>query len=602
MCKFLLLNVAVFIFFISPICGQKVQPLPETRASEAATRVSKQANQIERLVNALLREKFRLSLADSVFLFASLGKIWKDENPVTAKDFFKKAVDEASPLLTDSPKERTEKINLLRKLLTLSAQIDSKITEKIINQLRSESEAQQKQSLQNSIAFSEASLAIITTNPKLGFELAVSALSLVEKPSQNEKIYDVILFLGLKDKKLSEELLLLTLKLAQNSSDFEAIGRLALFTSPKSYTIEVNFLSDNSKRHVLSLFLDKLVQLSTLSQQNQILAEQKEQACVFFLAGKGLKETINIYLPDKSGLLSQITQQSNLCQHASDSSKTQSVFEEMVADKKDSTVEELVQAADGTTDITKKAFYFLLAVGKLSREKKFEKAVDLLDAMDESARKAMGTDDSDVFWRAMRNGNALDAIKQKLQAKDLGGARRIIEKTPSDLRPTLQIQASREILEKVTKVDFSNSEQSFAFTLIADARQKLPNTDDPFLSVNLYLSLLRRYAILLPDEVTIVFREAVKAINRADAAKDEEKYKGKDFANGENIIPLPFLLLENNEDNVLNQIEDIAKPYSRVRLKLGLLSVSMARYTEIKMKLEEEKSRKKLSQNQNSLN
>jgi hypothetical protein len=541
------------------------------------------------LNNALLSEKVRLSSGERVFLFANLAKVWKDQDLLVAKDFLRKAVDQASPLLNDDPHERIQKLGWLRNLISLSGQIDLRITEEITSKLKlkSESGGQSSQSLQNSIALTDAALALTSINPKLAFNMAIAALGYLENPSQNEKIYSVILFLAMKDKGLSEDLLLRVLKLAQSTSDFRSIGSLASFTSPKSSNVQVDFLSDRSKKYVLTVFLQNLIRLSALVQQKQLLSEQKEPACVFFLIGVGLKETINTYLPDESASISQVSLQSNLCQQASASSSTQSLYDLLSASTKDLTIEELIQAGKDAVDVTKKAFYFSQAVAELSREKKFERALELLNDMDDPTRKAMGTDNSDSYWRAMRHANALAAVLQELEAKDFGAAARIIDETPPDSRPMLQIQVSREILSKASRIDSSDAEQSYAFALIVGARQKLPTMDDPFLSVNLYLSLLRRYALLLPDEVASVFREMVKAINRADDAKNEKQYEGKDFADGEDIIPLPPILFESNEAIVLNQIEEVQRPYSRVRLRLGMLNAAMAKFAEERKKLEE---------------
>jgi len=546
------------------------------------------------LNNALLSEKVRLSSGDRVFLFANLAKIWKEQDLLVAKGFLRKAVDQASPLLNDDPQERIQKLGWLRKLISLSGQIDFRITEEITSKLKSESGGQAGQNLQNSIALTEAAVALTSTSPKLAFDMAVAALGYLENPSQNENIYNVILFLAMKDKELSEDLLLRVLKIAQNTSDFQSIGQLASFTSPKSNSGQVDFLSERSKKYVLTVFLQNLIRLSALFQQKQLLSEQKEQACVFFLIGVGLKEPINAYLPDKSSLISQVSLQSNLCQQASASSSTQSLYDLLSAGTKDLTIEQLIQAGKDAVDVTKKAFYFSQAVGELSGEKKFERALELLNDMDEPTRKALGTDNSDAYWRAMRHANALAAVLQKLEAKDFGAATRIIEETPPESRPMLQIQVSREILSKVSRVDSSDAETSYAFALIVGARQKLPTMDDPFLSVNLYLSLLRRYAQLLPDEVALVFREMVKAINRADNAKNEKEFAGKDFVDGEDIIPLPLSLLESNEDIVLNQIEEVQRPYSRVRLRLGMLNAAMAKHVEERKELEEKSRLKSL--------
>jgi hypothetical protein len=581
-----LMSAALVVLSIGFGYGQKKDPTSKAPVPDASPLLSKRDEQIERLNNALLSEKPKLTSGERVSLYANLARIWKVDKPTVSKKFLKDAIDQASPALVDSRNEKDEKMASLRKLLPLSEQIDPTLTEQITRQLKAESEAQPGHRLQNSIAFTDAALAVVSTNPSLAVEMATAALQYIERPSENEKLLSVILFVARKDKKLSEDLLLRVFEFAKQVDDLQSIGSLALLTSPKSSTVEVDFLSDSSKKYVLSIFIDRLVRLSALAQQNQLSPEQRGQACRLNIVRRGLSPVISSYLPNQAPLAPQLDQLSSLCQAVPGTDPTQSLLDELSKSSGDLTLEELIQAGEDAANPQKKAFYFSLAVGKLGKEKKFERALELLDHMNEETKRAMGTDNDDSFWRATRQANALNAVLQRLETQDFGGASRLIEKTPTSLLPELEIQISQAILRKVSKADSSDPMQSFAFDLVNDARRKLPNMDDPFAGVNLYLGLVRRYATLLPDEAILVFQEAVKAINRADNAKDQEKNHGKDFAGASDIIVLPPELLEH-EDVIGSYIHEVQKPYTRVRLRLGLLGACVTKYRDEKKQVAE---------------
>ena len=560
--------------------GQKKEPAANPPALDNSQAVTKRGEQLDRLHSALLSEKPHLSLPEVVALYASLAKIWKDEQPIISRKYLQDAIGLASPAMADGSKEKDEKIALLRRLLSLSEQIDPKLTDQIIKQLKSESEGEPRHRLQNSNALADAALAVVSSQPKLAFEMAIAALEYVDRPSENEKLFSIVLFLARQDKKFSENLLLRVFEVAQRVDDLESIATLALYTSPKSTTLEIDFLSDNSKKYVLSGLIERLTQLSVLAQQNQLPQERRDQACRLNTVARGLLPVISSYLPNQTGLAPQLDQLSTLCQQGG-SPSPQSWLNELSKDGKELTVDELIQVAEDSINPQKKAFFFTVAIGKLSKEKKFERAVELFDGMNEETRRAMGTDNDDSFWRGGRQATALNAVLQRLETQDFSGARRLIDKTPGKLLPELELQVSQAVLRKVSTVDASNPMQSFAFDLVDDARRKLPAMDDTIASVNLYLGLLTRYATLVPDETILIFKEAVKAINRADDGKDQDKTSHKDFAGGNDIITLPPVLLEQ-EDVIGSYVRDIQKPYTRVRIRLGLLNACLNRYRDEK--------------------
>ncbi|MGH9959000.1 MAG: hypothetical protein ACREBC_18035, partial [Pyrinomonadaceae bacterium] len=112
-----LLLTYIFISLLGSVFGQGVRSTSQTQKKpsqaqkkESAIFVSKRKKQLDRLNNALLSEKVKLSSGERVFLFAVLAKIWNDEDSVVAKTLLQKAVDQASPHLTDDPKEKAQRI------------------------------------------------------------------------------------------------------------------------------------------------------------------------------------------------------------------------------------------------------------------------------------------------------------------------------------------------------------------------------------------------------------------------------------------------------------------------------------------------------------
>ncbi len=552
-----------------------VQQVKVDWPSQQPQKTSQLAYQIDRVQDNILKEDVGLSLDERVSLYANLARIWKDQDPKLSIKFLRTAVDQSLPSLTDNPNDRNEKLRSLRKLLILSGQVDAQTTDDIVKALKSEGASENRNRQQNSIALTEAALALVASNPSAAAGLAVAALNYLDKPSQNEKIYHVLLSLAARDKKLAEDLYRRILKFAQSTSDAQSIATLALFTSSKSHTVQVDFLSDRSKTEVLDIFLQILTQISARFEQKQMLPEEREENCKLFLIGSGLRETFNSYLLDKPQLISQALGGSLICHQASTSAGTQSLFDVLSTQAKDQTTEELLKSARNSSDHIKKSFYFSVVIGRLSRDRNFEEVIEILDEMDEPSRKAMGGGDDLTYWTAMRVSNATSAVLQKLETQDFGAANKIIARTPADCRPQTGLQVSRSILSKATSIDSSRAEHVFAVDLIADERKKLPNLD-PFLSVDLYLSLLRDFSSLLPDEAPLILRETIKAINKADTSKQNQSLT-KDFAGALDLIPLPAVMLQNQE-LVLSEIQQVERRYTRVRLKLGLLKASMQEY------------------------
>jgi hypothetical protein len=555
--------------YVYSVFSQQAAVPPSDRAQKLNTR----EQQLVRLRDSVVREAVRLSTTERVGMYASLARIWKKQDLDLSKEFLRTALDQSIPTLTDGSKERSQKLACLRKLLAIAEEIDPQVAKEIIKALESKDRAEAGSRTQNSIALTEAALSLIGTNLDAAFRLAVAALNSIDTPSQNEKIYGVILSLAIRDAKRAEEFFLRVLKLSKASSDREAIARLALFTSPKSSTLAVDFLSDPTKKVVLDTFLQTLAFLSAERQQEQVTEDQKERNCNIFLIGNGLRDTFIRYLPDRTTLVSQLFTGSLICPQGS--SRTQSVFDAIATRAKDLNVDELLKLATGSTDPARKSFYFSMAIGRLSRDHKFEEVIEILDQMDEGTKKAMGGGDDTSYWTAMRISNGTSAVLQRLENADFSSAKKIIEKTPADCRASVQVEVGRSILGRSPRNDSSSADSTFAMELLADARQRM-STLDPFLSVNLYLTLVRDLSSMLPDEAPLILREMVKAINRADTLKENDSQE-REFAKGSDIISLPALLLQN-EEFVLYEIQQVQKPYTRVRLKLGLLNSSMQEY------------------------
>lgn len=105
-------------------------------------------------------------------------------------------------------------------------------------------------------------------------------------------------------------------------------------------------------------------------------------------------------------------------------------------------------------------------------------------------------------------------------------------------------------------------------------------------AVRLYKDLAHQYLIARPTESEVMFRNAVKYINKTD--NDNPEYiADKDWAPMRDYVAVTSDLLEIDEISITSSLNNVSSRRSRVRLKLGLLESSLKRFVDARKKLDE---------------
>ena len=249
------------------------------------------------------------------------------------------------------------------------------------------------------------------------------------------------------------------------------------------------------------------------------------------------------------------------------------------------TVEELVSAAQETKDKGLKLKYYYEAIVKLESTKRYDEILSLLNGVTEDGRESLGKDPFGMrVWDGWYSQYALLSATQYAKNKDLPPVYKIINGTPKNIRPSVRINLIYELP--------ANEYQVFILENLEETRKELTSIDVlPATKADYFLALFLLYVKTQPTEAESVFREMIKAINKADAENPDFKPE-KDYAPLKDYISLPSKILETDEVNVMNDFADISSRRTRVRLKLGLLESSLVNYVTEKRKFDDETKKK----------
>ena len=219
------------------------------------------------------------------------------------------------------------------------------------------------------------------------------------------------------------------------------------------------------------------------------------------------------------------------------------------------------------------------ALAILEKEKKYIETISLLDGVDgDDFKKA-----SPIGWDNWRVDSSFQAVMIANKAKDLPAMYRIVDKTPKRIRPDVRLLIAKEL-----KPDH----QFYAENL--DEMQKeigtIEQADKD--AANFYRELSELYLKVRRVESEVMFRKAVKHINKADS-DNPDFTTDKDWAPFEDYLPMSWEQLDADELSIMSSLNNLSSRRSRVRLKLGLLESSLQKLAEVAKKVEAENKKAK---------
>lgn len=491
-------------------------------------------NQAATTTDELLKHAVALNPPQRGVLFGYLAKTWHGRDKVKARGYLKKAIEEVAHAPNrETFAERNERLSSARTLLVLAAKFDSELTREINSILSTDLDHDsEEQRNANANAFVQAALTLVDSDHDKALSLGSMSLKLGRTPN----IIYLLSKLGMRDQSAGDKLFLEVLSVTERTLDSNMLGAL----SRLAFIGRVP--SESVRKRTLDILADLLLAVA-----------QANTVCQFTRIAVPLIPHFRALLPNRAQMVEAAIVRCN---------NSSSAFAETVTgqdyDPQLNSVDDFLRAADETNNRERRVFLRSRAAYLASQNKDYDRAISILDTFDEDEREQLGE-----AWDNWRWEFASSAALQFLQRDDIPAIDRIIHDTPPRLRAFVEIMVAGEME--------SSRYKEKAVELLQNARRNLSKATDA--SLDWYLSLLRRYVKLMPQEATLVLEDLVKSLNRTDAKRDEDNSKNSVF----NLTPveLPTILLENDLAQVRSIIAKINVKATRLRFTLSILECQL---------------------------
>jgi hypothetical protein len=240
-----------------------------------------------------------------------------------------------------------------------------------------------------------------------------------------------------------------------------------------------------------------------------------------------------------------------------------SEFEDEIRDRRSSA--DYLEAAETAADTRRRCQYKSKAAFRaLLQEGDAIRALNIWDHFTADERDSCSTWAAD---RELAAGKAIDALYLK---QDFHGIQAILDHTPSESRPKLQLSTAAMLL--------SGEDKTLGSWMLLEARRTLEKTDvdDP----SVYLMLLTTGADISPAEIAQVLPLVVSGINRIALRKTESQSSA--LRPGHDLAPFHFGLSMLAVDPVLMEgsIAALESAEQRASFRLGLLHVAIEQMRE----------------------
>jgi hypothetical protein len=555
-----------YTFYLrAPLCVCLLSVLIFHPLSSTAQQTNKRPNpwliRSQTITDEIIADSAALSSFNRAVVWGQLGAVWWKDEQTRARAWMLKAVEAVESIPSrETTVERQQRIDTARTLLSLIASRDEQLGKRLEAVFTSGAEqATETERNSNADALLESALALLDSNPKRAAELGAAALR-AGKPTRL-----ILLLWGLRDKddKLADALLVDALKVAGETSDLNLLSVLRRVAFP-----ELEPLGPARKAPSDALRRQFLLVISAYMERTFRPAEGQPGVC------PSLAPAVSVIAPLLPQFERLTPQQSRtarqlllLCQPAP-GSLTEQRATRTATDQSTWTVEDWLKAADEATDLKAKTVYQMRAAQLAVRNKNYERAIGLLDAMDADARRFIKR-----AWEGFRWEWAAQLASDYLKRDDIPAMRQVMAAVPASLRPFAQIALADTVS--------SDKHRQLVLELLDEARKGLSQSDEADSEkVTWAMSLVRLYTkYLSPDRALSTFQEAVVALNRANTFERQEKDAPGVFESQADS-PLtssdfPASLLEAEEYTIKKAVFSIDSPISRTQARLGLLRIAI---------------------------
>lgn len=547
--KYLLVFVIINFVMISPILSQINKSVsPEKNNSQEQIEYDKWKNLSEEITNDTLADIKSHSFTEQPIILAHLAELWWKVDNERAKKWLKKAVSEVTfEPITETELERQKRFEMAGKLTEFTVRLYKQLAKTLIEDIADQSKKIENNQT-NADGLVKTALQIVKFNPVTAKELGSKSLSI----GQSYLISRLIGELNVEDSYLADRLFSEAIANSKVNLNKETnVGLLSSLATLVLNNYKGKPLSERSKRRLLT-------GLFVVINANSSTPDSLQKSCNYIFTASNLIKNYQVYFPEKAIV---IRQKAESCKRFLGNSSD--LVESNFKDEKPQTIDDYLKAAADTEDKLLKKNYFYRAIEMLYRAKEYERIISVLDNMNEESRAAF----SETSWSSWRRTSASKAAVDFAEKDDFANVYRIINNTPKMVRPFVQMLVAQK---------FTSVNKSFAIALLNEARKEIHNSleIEDKAKAGLYISLLRLYSEVAPYDALNVFREMVKAINKADENNPDNE-QIKDYAPNKSVVSLPISLLKIEEFNSLKILSEIKSEKSRIRFRLGFLEQSL---------------------------
>jgi hypothetical protein len=463
-------------------------------------------SRVDSLTNGISVEINKLEAFDKTLGYARLGEVhWKHNNE-SGKAWFVRASDTATSPASDF-KDVKERLMAQRELLKIVAGKDVDIAKKLVKNItETGKELGEKDEEASNDAILKAATAMVAVDAKQAFELAMGTLR-SRNPGFSFSSLVFSLTLASKNSSLANEYFSNAVDVAIRRPTLGTFTNLFRASFPEGGDSFSNFATEANKRKFLTAMAGQFT-----IESRETLEGHSDCLTVRSFATKA-REHYEIILPEKLSLVDYALSACGATFLSSEKPPDVPLIP--------STVEELLEAAERSSDITKKTNYLWKAASKAIKEKRYQLAIDILLKVDnENRSKPYG------MWEAILMQASAPLIVEKVKENDLEAVKGIFSRIPPENRPLLRIESAYRLNKDSYKLiikDFLDITKKE----LAKANFKPPKNVEVLLSSpELYSAVINLYRNLGFDSDAIEsLEESVPEINRylAEVPADEKR-------------------------------------------------------------------------------
>ena len=501
------------------------------------------------LTDELVKDADALGRHDGALLKARLGRAWARDDAERARDWEEQAVHDVESAPDDEKAdERAARLKTTRSLLVILGSHDKALSARLNKVIAAASEAATPHGdPETAKAKAEAGLAVLDSDPQRALQFGLASL----RAGGSYKLASLLWRLRKRDVKLSDTLFAkITAAARARGYDPDLLNVLPVvaFEGPSP--------SDALRENFLAVLGDGLLRVPAGPQEQSAL-------CKLAPVAAPLLPEFQRLLPQRAAA---VRAQVGRCRPGPDAAAHKE-SDDALREQPLDTVDALLDAAGKTSDPERRVTYLNRAAYKSAGERKYERAISILDGLDGRERE-LTAGVTGAPWDSWRSEFASAAAVAFLRRGDRASMNRIIYGTPAHLRPSVQMSAAAELLK---------SDAAAATQLLNEARAALARSSSPQ-DFATHLALARLYAALNQPDALLALADAVKAMNQggdARGAEAETPLLSNDLLLG--LYRMPAALLEMDDAGVRQMIAAADSPARRAAMRLNLLAASLER-------------------------